>query len=212
MGKRSFFYKGPRIYKALLRLSQGKNWKRRYKIIAQKIGKNKIVLEPACGPAPLTDFLDKSCSYKGFDINENFIKYLKKRGFKAKVGNAFNSKYYSKADVVVLCDVLHHFGPADEKKVIKLCINSAKEKLIICEPFKDYLLKNFPAWFPGARTFLEKVHDYVDKDGYNQAKLKNLKMKNELRKIMMDGFGVIPKNAKREISESWEDLIATYYL
>ena len=74
MANKSFFYKGPRIYKFGLWLIHGKNLGERYKYIAQQIGNAKSVLEPACGPALLPDFLNPGISYSGFDINEVFVK------------------------------------------------------------------------------------------------------------------------------------------
>ena len=212
MAERSFFYQGAEMYKLGLRLIHWNNLSKRYEYISGKIGQNKTILEPACGPALLPKFLDKSNNYKGFDINEKFIWHAQKKGINVCIGNALDISSYQQSDVVVLCDALHHIGLGNEKKVLENCLNSAKEMVIICEPFKDYYLKLLPSWFPKGQTILRKWYDYIEKDGNNQVRLENVRTRKELEESMLEGFGVIPKGVKRNIKNIGEDLIITYYL
>lgn len=212
MDKKSFFYKGPRIYKAGLRLIHGKKLDERYSIIAQQIGEQKSVLEPACGPALLPDFLHPSNNYSGFDINEKFVQYAQQNGLNVTLGNATDLNSYSSSDVVVLCDALHHMGPKNEKLVLENSLNSAKQQLIVCDPFKSYYLEMLPKWLPGAESLLETWHNYSEKDGNNQVRWDNIRTRKELEDIMMEGFGIIPKEVKRDLKNIGEDLIVTYHL
>lgn len=212
MADRSFFYKGPRIYKAGLRLIHGKKLNERYAYISKEIGERKSALEPACGPALLPDFLHPSCQYKGFDINERFVNYAQQMGLDVVLGDVTNIPPYTPADVVVLCDALHHMGPENEKATLENSLNSSKQQLIICDPFKDHYLTMLPKWLPGAERILESWYNFIEKDGNNQVKLKNIRARKELEELMMGGFGIIPKGVRREIKNIGEDLIVTYHL
>lgn len=212
MDQRSFFYSGPRIYQLGLKLIHGSNLNERYNYISDQIGRERSVLEPACGPGLLPEFLDPSNYYHGFDINERFIQYAKKKGLDVHLGDANDASSYSSSDVVVLCDALHHMGLDNERAVLERSLNSAIQKLIICDPFKDYYLQMFPQWFPGARQFLENWYDYIERDGSNQVRLRNIRTRKELEEVMMAGFGIIPKGVKRDLKNIGEDLIVTYHL
>src|SRR3989338_3471313 len=108
MRKRSFFYKNSWFYINLLKLTHGKNFVTRYKYMAKQIGKNKSVLEPGAGPGIIPPFLDKSCTYYGFDINPDFVKNAKSRGIDIQLGNMLDKKAYKKSDAAILVDVIHH--------------------------------------------------------------------------------------------------------
>lgn len=212
MANKSFFYSGSRIYKAGLRLIHGKKLDERYSYISEQIGQQRSVLEPACGPALLPQFLQGGCTYKGFDINEKFVHYAQRKGLNVNLGNATDSNLYSLSDVVVLCDALHHMGPENEKVVLEHSLNFAKQQLIICDPFKDYYMAMLPKWLLGAENLLETWYNYIEKDGNNQVRLKNIRTRKELEELMMEGFGIIPKEIKRDLKNIGEDLIVTYHL
>jgi len=212
MNKRSFFYKGPRRYKAGLRLIHGKKLDERYNYISEQIGQQKSVLEPACGPALLPPFLHSTCSYKGFDINEQFVQYAQRNGIDVTLGDATDPNSYASSDVVVLCDALHHMGSENEKVVLKHSLNSAKQQLIICDPFKDYYMAMLPKWLPGANRILTEWYNYIEQDGNNQVRLENIRTRIELEELMMEGFGIIPREVKRDLRNIGEDLIVTYHL
>ena len=152
---KSPLYWHPLIYKTGLWLLHGRHLKKRYKYISKEIGKNKTVLEPGCGPGLIARHLDKTCKYTGFDIDPVFVKYAKKKGLNVYKGDAIKKKSYKKADVILICDFLHHIGRKDEKKVLKLCKQNAK-KIIICEQPAPILMQKLPLYI----TF----HNYLDKD------------------------------------------------
>ncbi len=212
MGKRSLFYRWANIYKAGLKLIPGKKFDEKYHYIVNEIGKADSILEPACGPALIPNYLKNGCKYKGFDINERFIKHAQKKGIDVWVGNALNPETYLESDVVVLCDAIHHIGISHEKQVVEYSLNSAKHKLIICEPFKDNYISMFPNLIPGGKKFLEWWFNYIEKDGSNKVKLDDFKSKKELKEMMMEGYGIIPKVTKKDFCEIGENIIVSYHL
>lgn len=212
MKKRSFFYKNPVVYEVGLKLIHGKNLSKRYNYISERIGGKKTVLEPACGPALLPNYLDSTCSYSGFDINEQFINHGKNKNLNVFLGDAIDFKSYARSDVVILCDALHHMGPENEKILLEHSLNSATRQLIICDPFKNSFLDELANWLPGIRYLFSTWFNYMEKDGNNQVKLENIRTRKELEELMIDGFGVIPKQTKKEIKHIGSDLIAIYYL
>jgi hypothetical protein len=212
MARRSIFYSRPWIYKAGLRLIHGKNLDRRYRLIADRIGPGQSVLEPACGPALLPDYLPDPRLYSGFDINERFVAHAQKKGIDAVVGDARDPDCYRISDAVVLCDALHHIGPDEEKQVLEFSLNSALRRLIVCEPSKDDYCSSWPNRLPGGKKLMERYYDYIEKDGNNNARLANVRMRKELEEAMMEGFCVVPKGITRKLDCIAQDIIVTYTL
>lgn len=211
--KKSIFYESPAIYMVGMQLIHGRNLDKRYAYIAEQIGYNAEVLEPGCGPALLARYLKSGCVYRGFDINREFVEYAQRAGLSVKAGNAVDPRSYVKSDVVVLCDLLHHIDPVAQEKVLKYSLSSARRKLIICEPFKiDSLLDALSGRIKVLQRVIEVLFSCLDNDGGNGARLEYIKDEEELRKLMEEGFNVIPQGFKREIVQIGHDLIAVYYL
>ncbi|MGV8162245.1 MAG: class I SAM-dependent methyltransferase [Candidatus Nanoarchaeia archaeon] len=218
MSLKSPFYWNAQLYKLGLKIVHGKNLAERYQYIANQIGTNKKVLEPACGPAILAEYLSDSCEYKGFDINPSFVKYAKKKGLNVQQGNAIDLTIYNtlcenkSSDIVVIIDSLQHVNPEEE---FDLLINShilAKEKLIICTPFKDFYLELLPNWIPEKEKMLEKYFNYIERDGTTNVKLENVRTRKQLEIEMINGFDKLIPYKKLELTNIGEDLIATYSL
>jgi hypothetical protein len=57
----AIMYRYPRLYELALNIVHGKHLKKRYEIIAEKIGENKRVFEPGCGTAMIYPFLPRGC-------------------------------------------------------------------------------------------------------------------------------------------------------
>lgn len=198
---KSILYKYPWMYKLGLRFLHGKSLEKRYKYISNEIGKNKKVLEPGCGPALLASYLNEGCIYYGFDINNEFINYAKKKGINVYYGDCLKTEPYRKSDVIVLCDVLHHLGRENEKKVLQLC-NKNSKKIIICEQPVSTLFKKilFAVW----------IFNYLDKDGRGKVDIQKLRTERELLSDMQNGFSVFNRINKK-IVKIGKDIIAIYY-
>jgi len=163
------------------------------------------VLEPGCGPALLAKFLAKGSSYRGFDGNKIFVNYDQKRHLQVLEGDVFDFTNYSPADVVVVCDVLHHLPLAKRGEFIRYCWQTVKKKLIICDPWREKIPEK------GWHSWLKKwAFTYSELDGTNRPKLLEVWTKKELREKMEKGFGVIPLNISRTIKEIGEDFIVVY--
>jgi 2-polyprenyl-3-methyl-5-hydroxy-6-metoxy-1,4-benzoquinol methylase len=211
MNEKSYLYRWPNVYKLGLRLIPGKKYDEMYKCIVDLIKQDITVLVAACGPAILPYFLkDARTRYTGFDINESFVAYAKKRGLNAYRGNAFEDDSYQVSDVIIFCDVMHHFGIDNEKKALEKAVKFAKKKIVICEPQIDNYLSLLPQWFPGRKSLLEWWFNYIEKDGANQVSLHQFRSREELREVLMNGYDVIPKSYARDLKEIGENFIISY--
>jgi SAM-dependent methyltransferase len=148
------------VYDRVLGLVHGSSLVERYKKIAGEIGKGKRVFDLACGTGMLHNFLDKSCSYVGWDCNKKFVEYCRKKGLNVYKRDMFDYAGYPKSDVIVLCDILHHICPRDKEVVEHALRNTGK--LIVVEPLKPYRLK--------LPKKLLKIYDrfFGDSDGVNR--------------------------------------------
>jgi len=152
----SFIYRHPMLYNFMLKLIHRKTLNNRYRHISKIIGKNKKVFELGCGTALLRGFLDRGCSYTGWDLNPKFVEYCRKRGINAKKMDIFDFDSYPKSDVIIICDVLHHIFPRDGI-LLKNAMTKTKN-LIIVEP---YLEKQMMP------NFIMKRIEVLDDDGIN---------------------------------------------
>lgn len=205
MPKKSIFYQFPRLYLLGLRWLHKKNFNRRYQYIASFTKKGDLVLEPGCGPAILADYLPKDVVYKGFDTNQNFLDYALKKKKHVYFGNALDFKKYCKADVVAICDLLHHLAPLDRKKFIKICLQVAKKKLILCEPANKKLS-------PKDRFYRlrRKLAEWSEQDGTGNLKIEHFFTKETLEKAIKTGFGVIPSSVPRINKKIGDDIIVVF--
>ncbi len=204
MSAKSIFYQFPRLYVWGLKHIHGADFDKRYRFMASFAKDNDSVLEPACGPAILADYLPPSVNYCGFDTNNRFIEYARNRGINASIGNVLEKNCYKPADVVVICDILHHLKPVDRPTLVRYCYESAKKYLIICDPVTktgSNRLKN--AWDSLMFTIAEQ-------DGVNRPKREECYAKEQLTKEANNGFRVIEDTKECKITEIGEDLIIAY--
>jgi len=207
MSKRSVFYKYPLFYIWGLKWVHKANFTKRYRYMASFVKKGNTVLEPACGPAILADFLPEGVYYRGFDTNKKFINFALKKHAGVYLGNVLDTKNYTQADVIIACDILHHLKPIDRKKFIKNCLSSNSKILIICEPGTDnswqerFFYPIYKLWF-----------EYMEQDGTNKPKVIDQWTKKELDFQMEHGFEVIPNLVRRKIEEIGDDFIGVYFL
>ena len=124
---KSLTYQFPQLYDYFL----SDSYKERFTYISKRIGKNKKVLELGCGTGILTKFLDESNEYIGWDLNQDFVNYVIKKGYKAEFRNVFDYKHYPEVDFIVLCDILHHVCP-NHDKLLKYSTRHATT--IVAEP------------------------------------------------------------------------------
>jgi len=162
----AIWYKHPKFYEFGMKIIHGKEFYKRFERISRIIGKNKSVLDLGAGSFTLARFLDKSCSYEGWDLNKVFTKYYKKKGLNVKYKNCLDYKDYPIVDSITLIDILHHIG---EKRgiLIEKCLAHANNKLIICEPYKgkESRFYWFLVWLRQNLKLEKLIGDY---DGINE--------------------------------------------
>jgi len=206
MNKKSFFYKHPSIYINGLKLIHKLNFDKRYRYMAGFASKGEKVLEPACGPSILADYLPSEVSYHGFDTNQDFIDFAAKKGLDVSIGNVLDRKNYSSVDYVIACDILHHLKPDDRKTFIGNCYSFSKKAFIVCEPGKK------EGYDKGVFSFIGNLlGEWSESDGTIDFKTEYFSTRKKLLESIKNGFGVIPSGAKRETKDFGEDIVTVFY-
>jgi SAM-dependent methyltransferase len=188
-------YDKPFFYNIFLKTLHGSALRKRYKIIAQEIGKDKRVFEPGCGTCFVYPHLHAGCQYVGWDLNPHFIRYNIKKGRNVYLKNIFNFNEYPPNDVIMLCDILHHVVPRHEELIMG-ALDKTK-KLVISEPKASFTVQRK---FRKIACFLHK--NFFEDDGINpveemiqwdypKEKLHALFTKCGCTKIIDEGFNSI---------------------
>ncbi len=206
MSKKSIFYEYPQLYIWGLKWIHKTNFAKRYQYMAGFVQKGDLVLEPACGPAILADYLPDGSYYRGFDTNKEFIEYALKKHSDVYLGNVLDIKNYYQADVVIACDILHHLDLKNRKEFIKHCFSSAKKMFIICEPGKKDQINDGIFYSLG-----KQLGEWSEKDGTNDFKTEYFLTGNQLLGQIKHGFDVIPSSIKRETKSFGEDIVAVFF-
>ena len=157
---KSIFYKYPLLY----------DWGIRFiyfdglKILKNMVGPRKSVFEPACGYGRMKNYLYPDCTYSGVDLNEDFIRFGRKKNRDIRVGNALDERWYRESDIVLLGDILHHLKNGEKYHLVSLAVRYAREKVVIIEPlFVDIASRN-----NGFSRVIGKLMARMDADGFNE--------------------------------------------
>lgn len=140
-------YWHPTIYKLMIKALYGKEYGRRYKVLADEIG-DLEVLDVCCGDGALASYL-KSGKYTGLDFNGNFMNSLAKKGLKALCRDIIKDDLPA-AECVLMQGSLYHFYP-NHKEIIKKMMLAGGKKIIISEPVRNFSNSHF-----GILRFLAK--------------------------------------------------------
>lgn len=206
MCERSIFYRYPSLYIWGLKWIHKDHFDGRYHYMASFAKKGNSVLEPACGPAILANYLGKGVGYRGFDTNKYFIDFALKKHLDVYLGNVLDLKNYSPADFVIACDILHHLEPSSRKKFVEHCFLNARKAFIICEPGHNHKV--------GKGIFnkiKDRINEWSEKDGTNNVKAEHFLTLRQLLDSIQKGFGVIPASIRREKKQFGEDIVAVFF-
>jgi hypothetical protein len=155
-------YRFPRLYDLVLKILHGKELKKRYQLIAREVGEDQRVFEPGCGTCLVVPHLRNGCTYEGWDLNDTFVEFNRKKKIAVRKRDIFDFEHYPENDVTIICDVLHHIAP-DHVRLIKGARKRTK-KLIVSEPARSF---KPPRSLQPFYLFLQKtIGDY---DGINPA-------------------------------------------
>jgi len=185
---KSPLYIFPSLYEKLIPFHHGHAYKERMFLIKLLL-KGKRILELGCGTGINSIFLDGD--YYGFDANEEFIKYGKKKGRNINYGNIYNIPLKN-CDAILIVDVLHHLP--DHCKLLKKIVSTGKE-VVVCEPFNHKPKSKLIG------CIYSKIGELLDSDGIN--KPVHWYNKSELKRFFNE-------LGKCNISIVGEDLVAHY--
>ena len=157
--RQSVFYRHPRLYDLGIHFL----YLNRLKIVKEIVGHGQSVFEPACGFGRMKKYLYADCAYAGIDLNEKFIRFGRNKNRDIRLGNILEEASYRPADVILLCDILHHLHRPDIHRLARIAGKFAK-RIVIIEP-------TFVALAAKKNTFshlLGKLMTRVDADGFNE--------------------------------------------
>lgn len=191
----TIMYRYPQAYDLVVRIIHGKSLKKRYEIIGKEIGEHKKVFELGCGTSKVYPFLHKGCEYEGWDLNERFLEFCRRRGIKVSKKDIFDFEDYPDNDVIIICDLLHHVIPKHEKLVVEALKRS--KKLIISEPARSFkppkMLKPIVLFFNysmGDYDGINDPHTQLEWD-YNEERLRNFFQRLGCTKTINVGWDMI---------------------
>lgn len=156
-------YRYPKLYDFLISFLYSKELMDE---ISKAVGKNQSVLDVAAGYGRMSKFIDPSNSYRGIDINKEFIRHGQSLGPDLSIGDIFDPASYKQSDVILVIDVVHHIVPEKLNKLFDIIFSYANKKVIVVEPAfveitrKYGLAGNIIGWF-----FSKMDDDGVNKIG-----------------------------------------------
>lgn len=157
--RQSIFYRHPVLYDIGIHFL----YLNRLKILKDIVGHGRRVFEPACGFGRMEKYLHADCTYSGIDLNETFVGFGRKKNRDIRMGDILEEENYHPADVILLCDILHHLHMPEIHRLFRIAGKFAK-RIIIIEP-------TFVALAAKKNTFshlLGKLMTRVDSDGFNE--------------------------------------------
>ena len=115
------------------------NYKNRFLKIIQVIKEQtpKTVLELCFGDTFIADYCYKnSISWQGIDINGNFVKRARKKGFDSICSDILLVDSFIKNDMCIISGSLYHFNPEQRVNLFQKMFSSTN-KILISEPINN---------------------------------------------------------------------------
>ncbi len=149
-------YRSPALYELAMLGLYGRHYPSRYRSVAELIPPRSSVLDLCCGPAVLYRryLRQKSVEYTGLDINETFVKGLKRRGVPAELWDLRGDVPLPPADSVVMQASLYHFLP-DPLPILGRMLEAARKQVIVAEPVRNLSSSRLPLLGPLARRLTD---------------------------------------------------------
>lgn len=149
-------YRSPALYELAMLGLYGRHYASRYSALADLIPPRSSVLDLCCGPAVLYEryLRRKAVEYTGLDINETFVKRLKRRGVRAELWDLRKDTPLPHADCVVMQASLYHFLP-DPLPVLGRMLAAARKQVIVAEPIRNLSSSGLPLLGPLSRLLTD---------------------------------------------------------
>ena len=149
-------YRSPALYELAMLGLYGRHYPARYRAVAELIPPRSSVLDLCCGPAVLYEryLRRKFVEYTGLDINETFVRRLKRRGVRAELWDLRGDAPLPPADSVVMQASLYHFLP-DPLPLLGHMLEAAQSQVIIAEPVRNLSSSRLPLLAPLARRLTD---------------------------------------------------------
>jgi SAM-dependent methyltransferase len=149
-------YRSPALYELAMLGLYGRHYPARYRAVADLISPRSSVLDLCCGPAVLYEryLRPKSVEYTGLDINETFVRGLKRRGVRAELWDLRDDAPLPPADSVVMQASLYHFLP-DPLPVLGRMLGAARKQVIVAEPVRNLTSSRLPLLGPLSRLLTD---------------------------------------------------------
>jgi SAM-dependent methyltransferase len=179
--RQSVFYRYPLLYELGIHFL----YLNRLKIVKEIVGHGMSVFEPACGFGRMKKYLYPDCAYAGIDLNEKFVRFGRNKNRELNVGDILQEENYRPADIILLCDILHHLQTPELHRLFRIAGKFAK-KIVVIEP-------TFVALAAKKTTFsqlLGKLMTRVDSDGFNE--ITHWMSREEYQDLLFSLNAVIP--------------------
>jgi SAM-dependent methyltransferase len=128
-------YRSAALYEAVMRVLYGRHYGARQRAIAALIPEGSTVLELCCGPGTLyrRHLAGKRVRYLGLDINQGFLRRVRRSGAEAREWDVRSPDPLPPADYVLMQASLYHFMD-DPRPLIRRMVVAARRRVILAEP------------------------------------------------------------------------------
>jgi len=128
-------YRSAALYEAVMRVLYGRHYGARQRAIAALIPEDSTVLELCCGPGTLyrRRLAGKRVQYRGLDINQGFLRRVRRSGAEAREWDVRSPDALPPADYVLMQASLYHFMD-DPRPLIRRMVAAARREVILAEP------------------------------------------------------------------------------
>jgi SAM-dependent methyltransferase len=142
----SLIYRSARGYELLMRVLYGRHYAARIRAVADQVPAGASVLELCCGPGTLylRHLRARAGKYVGLDVNERFVRDLRRRGIDARqMDLADGREPLPAADVAIMQASLYHFLP-DAGAIVDRMLAAARDRVIVSEPVRNLATSDLP--------------------------------------------------------------------
>jgi len=140
--KFSFIYKNIYIYRFVMNIIYFGKYNQRFKIVTNLLNpkNDKTIVELCFGDTLIAHWCKlNNLKWFGFDINYEFIKNARSKGYNANYKDILKLESLPKSDVVVLMGSLYQFNESLNDLIN--CVMNSTSKLIISEPISNLASK-----------------------------------------------------------------------